>query len=562
MRLISVLGLFALPSRTRYKEMPATGLLALFLPRASTRRSFIKPVSVQLFQASRTGPSTRRLLSTTSIRLSQAQTQVRPKSKVYESADVAVADVKSGSTVLSSGFGLCGIAETLIQALHRRGRESLHSLTAVSNNAGLEGRGGLSSLTESGQISNLILSYTGGNKVLEKGYIDGQLAVELCPQGTLAERLRAAGAGIPAFYTPTGAHTLLQDGEIPVRNNPNGGAPLEKGHRRETRDFNGKLYLMETALSGDVAIIRAWKADTAGNCVFRRTTRAFGPLMAKAAKLTIVEAENIVPVGEIDPDDVHLPGIFVDRVVKATVEKQVETLTLREPEGEAKAQGNGKLERKRRIAKRASKELKEGYYVNLGVGIPTMSANFIPKERTVWLQSENGLLGMGPHPTLEEVDPDLVNAGKQTVTFVPGASTFDSSESFGMIRGGHVDVSILGALQVSAAGDLANFMIPGKLFKGMGGAMDLVANPENTKVIVATEHLCKDGSSKIVQQCSLPLTGARCVSTIITDLCVFQVDREKGTLTLTELAPGVTVDEVKSKTDATFAVADEIVSME
>lgn len=131
-----------------------------------------------------------------------------------------------------------------------------------------------------------------------------------------------------------------------------------------------------------------------------------------------------------------------------------------------------------------------------------------------------------------------------------------------MIRGGHVDVSILGALQVSQAGDLANFMIPGKLFKGMGGAMDLVANPENTKVIVATEHLCKDGSSKIVKQCSLPLTGARCVSTIITDLCVFQVDREKGTLTLTELAPGVTVDEVKSKTAAPFSVADNIVSME
>ncbi|UKZ58069.1 hypothetical protein TrVGV298_011934 [Trichoderma virens] len=520
----------------------------LCLPRASTRRSLINTVSAQLLQASRTGPSTRRLLSTTAIRLSQPQ--IRPKSKLYESADAAVADVKSGSTILSSGFGLCGIAETLIQALHRRGSKSLHSLTAVSNNAGLEGRGGLSSLTESGQISNLILSYTGGNKVLEKGYLEGKLAVELCPQGTLAERLRAAGAGIPAFYTPTGAHTLLQDGEIP-------------GHRRETRDFDGKKYLMETALSGDVAIVRAWKADTTGNCVFRRTTRAFGPLMAKAAKLTIVEAENIVPVGEIDPDDVHLPGIFVDRVVKATVEKQVETLKLREPEGEAAAApANGSAERKRRIAKRASKELKEGYYVNLGVGIPTMAANFIPQERTVWLQSENGLLGMGPHPTLDEVDADLVNAGKQTVTYVAGASTFDSSESFGMIRGGHVDVSILGALQVSAAGDLANFMIPGKLFKGMGGAMDLVANPEKTKVIVATEHLCKDGSSKIVQQCSLPLTGARCVSTIITDLCVFQVDRAQGTLKLTELAPGVTVDEVRSKTDATFTVADEIAIME
>lgn len=398
--------------------------------------------------------------------------------------------------------------------------------------------------------------------MLEKGYIDGELAVELCPQGTLAERLRAAGAGIPAFYTPTGAHTLLQEGQIPIRNNPSGGAPLENGHKRETRSFNGKLYLMETALPGDVAILRAYKADTAGNCVFRRTTRAFGPLMAKAAKLAIVEAEHIVPVGEIDPDDVHLPGIYVDRVVQATVEKQVETLKLREePQGAADVQKKGS-ERKRTIAKRAAKELKEGYYVNLGVGIPTMAANYIPKERTVWLQSENGLLGMGPHPTPDEVDADLVNAGKETVTFVPGASTFDSSESFGMIRGGHVDVSILGALQVSQAGDLANFMIPGKLFKGMGGAMDLVANPENTKVIVATEHVCKDGSSKIVKQCSLPLTGARCVSTIITDLCVFQVDREKGTLTLTELAPGVTVDEVKSKTDAPFSVADNIISME
>lgn len=538
----------------------------LALPRASTRSSFLNSAAAQFRQTTRASPVRIRFLSTTTIRLSQAQ-QTRPKSKVYESVDAAVADVKSGSTILSSGFGLCGIAETLIQALHRRGRESLHSLTAVSNNAGLEGRGGLSHLTESGQISNLILSYTGGNKVLEKGYLDGELAVELCPQGTLAERLRAAGAGIPAFYTPTGAYTLLQDGEIPIRNNPSGGAPLENGKKREIRDFDGKRYLMETALPGDVAIIRAWKADTTGNCVFRRTTRAFGPLMAKAAKLTIVEAENIVPVGEIDPDDVHLPGIFVDRVVKATVEKQVECLQLRDPEAEANvtakdAKANPGLERKRRIAKRASDELKEGYYVNLGVGIPTMAACFVPKERTVWLQSENGLLGMGPHPTLEEVDADLVNAGKQTVTFVPGASTFDSSESFGMIRGGHVDVSILGALQVSAAGDLANFMIPGKLFKGMGGAMDLVANPENTKVIVATEHVAKDGSSKIVQKCSLPLTGARCVSTIITDLCVFQVDREQGTLKLTELAPGVTVEEVKSKTDAAFTVADDIITME
>ncbi|KAJ0308813.1 hypothetical protein COL516b_003367 [Colletotrichum fioriniae] len=157
---------------------------------------------------------------------------------------------------------------------------------------------------------------------------------------------------------------------------------------------------------------------------------------------------------------------------------------------------------------------------------------------------------------------DIVNAGKETVTLVPGASTFDSAESFGMIRGGHVDVSILGALQVSATGDLANYMIPGKVFKGMGGAMDLVSNPDNTKIVVATEHVAKDGSSKIVQDCSLPLTGARVVSTIITDLCVFEVDRKNGGLTLTEVAPGVDVEEVKSKTDATFEVAKDLKTME
>jgi 3-oxoacid CoA-transferase len=169
---------------------------------------------------------------------------------------------------------------------------------------------------------------------------------------------------------------------------------------------------------------------------------------------------------------------------------------------------------------------------------------------------------MGPHPTESELDPDIINAGKQTVTLLPGASTFDSAESFGMIRGGHVDVSILGALEVSAAGDLANYMVPGKVFKGMGGAMDLVGNPDATKVVVATEHVSKDGTSKIKQECGLPLTGARCVSLIITDLCVFEVDRKRGGLTLVEKAKGVSVDEIREKTDAEFKVADEVGEME
>ncbi|KAF9884119.1 hypothetical protein FE257_002291 [Aspergillus nanangensis] len=487
----------------------------------------------------------------------------RAASKLFKNADEAVADLQSGSTILSSGFGLCGVAETLISAIHRRGVENLHTLTAVSNNAGAPGKGGLSTLTRAGQVDRLILSFLGNNKALEKKYLTGNIAIELCPQGTLAERIRAGGAGIPAFFTPTGAHTLLQQGDIPVRVNESGKV-LERGKSRETRVFNGKTYLMETALTGDVAIIRAWKADAAGNCVFRYTTKAFGPIMAKAATLTIVEAENIVPVGSIDPNDVDLPGIFVDRIVPATDDKNIELMKLRSTEDDSavKSEQSPALIQRNTIAKRAAKELKQGYYVNLGVGIPTLAPSFLPEDVKVWVQSENGILGMGPYPTEDEVDPDIINAGKETVTLVPGASTFDSSESFGMIRGGHVDVSILGALQVGANGDLANYMIPGKVFKGMGGAMDLISNPEKTKIVVATSHTAKDGSPKIVSKCSLPLTGANCVSTIITDLCVFQVDRVKGELLLTELAPGVEVEEVMSKTGAKFTVAEHLELME
>ncbi|KAK3689496.1 hypothetical protein B0T22DRAFT_461637 [Podospora appendiculata] len=487
----------------------------------------------------------------------------RSASKLFASADDAVADVKSGSVILSSGFGLCGVAETLIAALRRRGPESLHSLTAVSNNAGAEGRGGLAILTEGGQVDRMIMSFLGSNKTLERQYLTGKIAVELCPQGTLAERIRAAGSGIPAFYTPTGGHTLVQEGAIPARFDADGNV-VEYGKPREVRIFDGKPFLMETALGGDVAILRAWKVDKAGNCVFRYTTKSFAPMMAKAAKLSIVEAENIVEIGDIDPNDVDLPGIFIDRIVPATMPSHVETLKTRSADNgkEGKTAKSDHEVRRNRIARRAAKELKHGFYVNLGVGIPTLAPSFLPRGEQVWIQSENGILGMGPYPLPEEVDVDIVNAGKETVTLVPGASTFDSSESFAMIRGGHVDVSILGALQVSASGDLANYMIPGKVFKGMGGAMDLVSNPDNTKIVVATEHVAKDGTSKIVQNCSLPLTGARVVSTIITDLCVFEVDRKRGTLTLTEIAPDVDVEEVKSKTDATFFVAEDLKTME
>ncbi|WP_220814292.1 CoA transferase subunit B [Pseudomonas paralcaligenes] len=210
------------------------------------------------------------------------------------------------------------------------------------------------------------------------------------------------------------------------------------------------------------------------------------------------------------------------------------------------------------MAQRVARELKDGYYVNLGIGIPTLVANYVPDGMQVMLQSENGLLGMGSFPTDDEVDADMINAGKQTVTAVKGASIFSSAESFAMIRGGHVDLTVLGAFEVDVQGNIASWMIPGKLVKGMGGAMDLVAGADN--IIVTMTHASKDGESKLLDQCTLPLTGAGCIRKVLTDLAYLEIDN--GTFILRETAPGVTIAEVAEKTAGRLIVPDDVVEMQ
>jgi 3-oxoacid CoA-transferase len=492
--------------------------------------------------------------------------------KVVANIPAALDGIESGASLSIGGFGLCGIPSVLIAGLLAKG---VTDLEAVSNNCGVDDWG-LGLLLREKRIRRMVASYVGENKEFERQYLKGELEVELVPQGTLAEKLRAGGSGIPAFYTATGVGSQVADGGMPWRFDGDGGV-LKQSPPKETAEmeFDGRVrtVVLEKAIICDFGLVRAWKGDRHGNLIFHKSARNFNPVAAMAGRITIAEVEELYEPGELDPDEIQLPGIYVHRVLALTpeqaAEKRIEKLVTR-PRAQAAAPTPGQgaaasapaagkpastgepvigLTREQ-MAARAARELSDGDYVNLGIGLPTLIPGYVPDDVELVLQSENGVLGTGQAPYEGEEDPDMINAGKATVSLRRGSSIFDSSMSFGMIRGGKIDAAILGAMQVSAAGDIANWMIPGKMIKGMGGGMDLVGGAK--KVVVLMEHVARDGTKKVVSQCSLPITGLRVAQRIITDLCVFDVT-EHG-LVLRELAPGVTEDYVRARTEPDFTV--------
>jgi 3-oxoacid CoA-transferase len=446
--------------------------------------------------------------------------------KICASPEEALDDLQDGASIAVSGFGTSyGFACSLLVAARDKG---VKNLTLVSNGLGTVGqlRGML--LVASGQVGKLIVSFSsrpGGRTPADDQIESGEVEVELVPQGTLVERMRAAGAGIPAFYTPTGV-----------------GTPVAEG--KEVRIFNGKPHILEQALPVDYAFLRAYRADSLGNVEMRGSSRNFVPAFAKAARVAIVEVDEIVGVGEIPPENIGLPGILVTRVVKKTVEPD-EARPAPRRAADKPREYNGKPGWTRhQMAEKTAGLMAEGSYVNLGTGIPTLVSNYIAG-RDITLHGENGILGYGGMVDGEQIDHDVFNASGQFVTALPGVSYFDSVASFEMARSGKLNAVVLGAYQVDQEGNLANFSLGDPRLGGIGGAMDLVAGKQ--QLIVMMEHRDSQGRAKLVRRAEFPLTGVACVDVVVTDLAILR--RIDSAFVVDEVADGFSFEEVQALTD-------------
>lgn len=460
--------------------------------------------------------------------------------KVVASPAEAVGDVNNGATVAIAGFGVAHrFATSLILALRDKGTKEL---TLVCNSLGDPGATRGQILAENGQVKKLIAAFSvrpGSPTASEEQIAAGTMDVELVPQGILVERCRAGGAGIPAFYSPTSV-----------------GTDLAKG--KEAREFDGKPYILEHAIRVDYAFLRGHRADRLGNVQFRGGSQNFNPSFAKCARVAIVEVDEIVEPGGIPPELVDLPGIFVERVVKTTQKFDLWRRPERRPSDQPRLY-NGKPALSRAgIAKNAGRLVKDGTYVNLGVGIPTMVSNYL-LGRDVILHAENGVLGYGRMVSEEnEIDPDIYNAAGQFVALTPGASFFDSVTSFEMARGGHIDTVILGAYEVDQTGSVANWSTADARRGGIGGAMDLLSGQGS--LIIVMEHTDSKGRAKLRKQCTYPLTGQGCVSYVVTDLALLRWDGRR--FVLDEVAPGFTPDEVIALTEMEITVGPKVGTME
>jgi 3-oxoacid CoA-transferase len=452
--------------------------------------------------------------------------------KVCASPEAALADLQDGASIAVSGFGTSyGFACSLLLAARDKG---VKNLTLVSNGLGAVGqlRGVL--LVASGQVSRLIVSFSSrpGMRTPADDLIEsGEVEVELVPQGTLVERMRAAGAGIPAFYTPTGV-----------------GTPIAEG--KEVRYFNGKPHILEQALPVDYAFLKAYRADRLGNVELRGSSRNFNPAFAKAARVAIAEVDEIVDVGEIPAERVGLPGILVTRVVKKTVEPDQARLAPRRAADKPREYNGKPGWTRHEVAQKTAALLAEGSYVNLGTGMPTLVSNYI-EGRDITLHGENGILGYGGMVDGDQIDHDVFNASGQYVSELPGASFFDSVASFEMARSGKLHAVVLGAYQVDQRGNLANFSLGDPRLGGIGGAMDLVAGKQT--LIVMMEHRDSQGRPKLVQRTDYPLTGVECVDVVVTDLAILR--RIDGQFVIEEVADAFTAEEVQALTDMDVKIA-------